>query len=106
MNFFYEYKNGNSVTEFYSVYICTQHTVHTHLVRPRSIHWPGGKRRFWDALTHAPSAGSTSHSPSPIPRLVSCSFVNVIDFMPELLTKVVVPLSLPVWGLSEGDSLA
>jgi len=32
--------------------------------------------------------------------------INVIDFMPELLTKVVVPLSLPVWGLSEGDSLA
>jgi len=44
------------------------------------------------------------HHPSP--RLVSCSFVNVIDFMPELLTKVVVPLSLPVWGLSRGDSLA
>jgi len=52
-------------------------------------------RRLHHPITDAPSR-----------QLVSCSFVNVIDFMPELLTKVVVPLSSTERGLSGGDSLA
>lgn len=67
-----------------------------------SIHSPSesqsGANCAFGTLWHTLPLQNHPFGPLSVHLLVSCSFVNVIDFMPELLTKTVVPLS----GSEEG----